>query len=220
MQEIEPLKIVDYLQQISSPVYVIPLADLMRRGEENICLIHDETLLNLWANGIVSIKLKNSEDLGHFREQMVKLNFFSTTFLVEAERKIIRVGQNLLNRLNNVQGNISQIWKEKLPSKAFFPLLELFFRKGELSVFEKKLSSLQALILQAYKIKIEEWRQKEVFDASRKKIDINIIKKYQDQYDAEIKITVKRLEDVLNFIISFYDRKWGLFLNFNEKKKS
>jgi hypothetical protein len=207
-REVHPLQIIDYLLQFGSPVHIVPLAEVMRSGGGNISFPDDNRIIDLWKKGLASIQQRTTTDLTFLKERMRELDLSSATFLAELGQEIHKTGYLLLSRLARLQESVGSVWRNRSFPGDLLPALELFLYNGELLRFQDNLYALQKIILSPYTKIIREWHQR----GDLKTAEGNSETHLKEKYHSELEQTGHILKQAFDFILSFYDRKWTLFL--------
>lgn len=184
--------LVNYLHQFGSPIQVVPLAEVLRTELAIPSLLSFEEVYRQWQEGVDQIRLKLEEDLALFMERAQELNPSFSNFLSELEQEIHRVSYVFLSRLAKLQEKISQRWQASLSSPNLLPVLEGFFRNGELVRLQKNVNLWHSFLINQYRQRLEECQKEEYFWG-------------------ELNQTCNLLRKVYRYIFYFYEKKW-LFL--------
>ncbi len=213
----KPEDVIDFLYQLGSNIHVIPLANMMWDEEEDMSFVRDNKLLLLWNKELASIRQNCQKDLETWKNNMKSLNICSDNFLSAFDRRSANMGVSLLKKIDQLQNNIYRFWQSQLPKNAFFPALELLFREGEIIRFQDIIKSLKKRVKKPFQV-IRSKLKKELKELPPETSNHNTLKKYQDHYQFETRQAIQSVEHLLNFILSFYDRKWSLLLSAEKGK--
>ncbi|MGA1874576.1 MAG: hypothetical protein ACMUIA_03105 [bacterium] len=206
-REVYPLQIIDYLLQFGSPVHIVPLAEVIRGGG-NISFPDENHMIDQWKKGLASIRQKTAADLTFLKERVREIDLSSAAFLAESGQEIHKAGYLLLSRLARLQEAVGSVWRNRSFPEAVLPALELFLYNGELVRFQDTLYTLQKTILSSYTKIWREWNQREDLKTSEGASEAHI----KEKYYSELEQTGCLLKQAFDFVLSFYDRKWTLFL--------
>jgi len=207
-REVYPLQIIDYLLQFGSPVHIVPLAEVIRGGGGNISFPDENHIIDQWKKGLISIRQRTAADLTFLKERLREIDLSPATFPEELGREIHKAGYLLLSRLARLQEAVGSVWRNRSFPEAVLPALELFLDNGELLRFQDNLYALQKIILSSYTKIWREWHQREELKTSEGASEAQI----KEKYYSELEQTGCLLKQTFDFILSFYDRKWTLFL--------
>ncbi len=207
-----PGDLIDFLYQIGSNIHVIHLANLMWEKEEEMCFVRDDGLIRFWDKELASIRQSTRKGLADLKHDIDELDISQPDFLPAFGRTTARVGVSLLKQMEQLQENIYHRWKPQLPENAFFPALELFFREGEIKRFQDILKSLRRRMIRPFRaMQSNLKKESKALPADSSIHDIS--EKYRKEYQLETTHTIQAAEHILNFILSFYERKWSLLLS-------
>ena len=199
--------ILDILNDMASSIDIIPLANLLWKEEQELCFFPDNRLVEMWDREIKKIQKVCKDDLAKFESRLLELDIFSERFLNSLDSCFQGTASSLMGSLSRLQESIHTEWKSRMSGNAFFPLFEKTFREGE---FEKLSNVLRDG-------KAEAKRSLESVHAAAEgclpgEQDI-LCEELRQQYLKKALLASAVLRESMDRIISFYDKKWRLFLS-------
>ncbi len=195
--------ILDILNDMASSIDIIPLANLLWNEEQELCFFPDNRLVEVWDREIKKIQKVCKDDLAKFESRLLELDIFSQRFLTSLDSCFQGTASSLMGSLSRLQESIYIQWKSRMSVNAFFPLFEKTFREGE---FEKLSNEL-------HDGKRDAKRSLESVHAAAKGCLSGEHEELRQQYLKKALLASAMLRESINRIVSFYDKKWRLFLS-------
>lgn len=202
------VNVIDLLNDMASDIDVIPLANLMWNEIEEVCFPEENSLLEMWKREMSEIRgrfLLKKEDLENF---LMKADVFSETLLQDIDTRITEIVFALPDSIARLQEEIFSKWQLMQPKNAFFPALEKTFRAGETRRFHHLLNSQRVEIIKPVKTLYDT-----VNDIEQDELTDEMQDRYTLLYQGEIPFLMDSISRLIDRVLSFYERKWSLFLS-------
>ena len=200
--------IIDVLSGMASDLDIIPLANLMWKGEDILCFFSGDGLAETWKMEIDVIRRNAGKDLDELDRKLKGLDISSAKFPRFMESIFSGAASAFPDSIDRLQERIHQSWKSQLPGNAFFPVFEKIFREGESSGFRNMLRSQRAEAMKSLAGLHEAANR-----ISSERPGPDLSEECRLLYPEYVSRATGALDKTIESIISFYEKKWSLFLS-------